>query len=114
MGESVVDICKANPTGIVEVRIRKLNRDGSWVYHRTAIEPGVDPKAQMEAVNAHIVKLNAQRRPERATLDGETYFDRDYTEEHLPVKEKDIAKVVEEVTKVQTPEVIAAFRAVVV
>lgn len=108
---TVIDICKADATGVIEVRMRKYNEDGSWSYHRTTVTPGVDPAAQMEMVNTGIERRNAKAVSERATFGGgrpQDYFD--HIEEHALLTEAEIAKVVSLSRQVHTPEMVKAYK----
>lgn len=63
MPRTEIDRIYILPSGITEVRIKKWNDEGGFRYHRTTIEPGVDPEKQMAEVNAHI----------RRTMESEWY-----------------------------------------
>lgn len=59
--KTIVDQIEITRSGIVQVRIGFLIlEDGVEIdckWHRTLIEPGVAPEAQMGAVNDHLVEM---------------------------------------------------------
>lgn len=61
---TIVNQIEIHATGSVQVRMRKEIVEGddvlSYEYHRTVIEPGVDPYAQFQAVNTHLLALGMQ------------------------------------------------------
>ena len=58
---TVVNQREITNNGVIQIRLRKeLVEDGtviSFEYHRTCIEPGVDPDAQMRFVNEHLKSM---------------------------------------------------------
>jgi len=51
----VVDQIEVTNNGTIQIRMHKLSSDGDLIgNHRTAIEPGGDVDAQMDAVNQHM------------------------------------------------------------
>jgi hypothetical protein len=60
---TIIDRIEIEPqTGNVGVRMRKqvITDDGTLIandYHRTVIDAGADPAAQMAAVNAHLATM---------------------------------------------------------
>lgn len=111
MGDkTVMDICRADESGIVSVRLKKFNDDGSFTYHRTTIQPGADAAANMAAVNAHIELMNRDGFSERATFTGVkgSYFDK--IEAHALVEDADIAAVVQVCQEAQTVDVVQSYQ----
>ena len=68
--------------------MKKWNDDGTFRYHRTVIEPGIDPDAQMALVNANIRQIG----------------------KHAECPTQDIARLRSEVQKHHTQDVVAKFR----
>lgn len=74
---TIIDQIEIQPqTGIIGVRMRKqvIDDDGTVLvsdYHRTVIEAGTDPAAQMAAVNVHLGMMGwpAVKSEDRAVLD---------------------------------------------
>lgn len=56
--KTVVDQIECTRNGAVQVRLSKQIVEGDQVlaseYHRTVVEPGVDPRVQMGLVNDHL------------------------------------------------------------
>lgn len=57
-----VDQVEIQASGVIGVRMRKSVMDGeveiTREWHRTVIEPGADPEAQLAAVNAHLAAMS--------------------------------------------------------
>jgi hypothetical protein len=73
--------------GIVHVRMKKINDDGTFGYHRTTLEPGADVDKRMSEISAHLQAMG------KAKVDAGGI---------------EIVKAV--VSRVHTPEVIAKFK----
>jgi hypothetical protein len=54
---TIVDQIKETPSGVLEIRMQKINDDGTIGYHRTTVAPGASVDSQMNAVNAHLQSM---------------------------------------------------------
>jgi hypothetical protein len=90
--KTVVDQIEITRSGVIQIRFGVLLvEDGVEVasaWHRTSIEPGTDPDAQMASVNAHLAQMG------KAQVDA-----------------PDLGKVKNVVALMHTPEVKAQFAA---
>jgi hypothetical protein len=61
MKRTVVNQREVTQSGVIQIRLRKeVVEDGNVIafeYHRTCIEPGVDPDAHLALVNVHLNAL---------------------------------------------------------
>lgn len=68
--KTILDQIEITRDGTIQVRLALvLFEDGEEVsstWHRTSIPPGIDPRAQMAAVNGHLVRMKKQ--PVKDTL----------------------------------------------
>ncbi len=91
---TIIDQIEITHGGVIQIRFAKQIVDGDTVlaseWHRSSIEPGGDPAAQMAAVNSHLTQMG-----------------------RLPVSDKDslLGLLPQIVALVHTPEVVKAFRA---
>ena len=64
--KTLIDQIEVLANGVLQVRLNKCIVDDATdailaaQYHRTVIEPGTDPAAQMEAVNQHLRLMNEE------------------------------------------------------